>query len=784
MSTRTIHLSVLLLLAMLAGSASADLVAQYKFDGNADDSVGHNDGTPSGDPTYGPGRFGQAMHFDGVNDYVAIPPFRYTNEQGEFGLAFWFKAKTIAQTATNNAFPYMFNQGTGNKNNTTRVMWRSATNQLRTDSRLMDPDNPTNVTGATGIQWVYDIPSGPIVDGKWHLYTLTSSATQGGTIYIDGQVVGTNPEYKGNLVNLVDKIILGSYLGTSRYFGGPDPEDGLLDDLRFYNEALTQEAIQEIMAANSASRPSPANQATDVARNVVLSWMPGQSAGTHDVYFGTTAADVAAAGRGNPLGVLVGQAQAETTYDPAGLLALDQTYFWRIDEIAADGTLYAGPVWSFTAEPHSLAITAITATASSSDAADVGPDKTVDGSGLGANDQHSTLAEDMWLSSSGGPQPAWIQYAFDKAYKLHEMWVWNSNQRLETALGAGVRSVTVQYSMDGDTWTKLGDFELAQAPGQATYAHNTTVDFAGAAARYVKMTINSNWNAGGTLAQCGLSEVRFLAVPTSARKPSPAAGATNVAPATTLSWRAGREAATHDVYIGTDPAALARAATVAVPEYEAMLNLGTTYYWRVIEANAAEDPATWEGDLWSFSTQEYLVVDDFESYTNVSPNRVFQAWIDGAGFSADEFFPNGNPGNGTGSLVGYDPSAGDIMEKKIVHGGRQSMPIYYDNTDSGRSEAERTFAGPQDWTEAGVKTLTLYFQGDPNNTGQLYVKINGTKTAYSGPAEDIVKKQWLPWTIDLMSLPVNLEAVTKIGIGVDGAGASGTVYIDDIRLYP
>jgi len=288
----------------------------------------------------------------------------------------------------------------------------------------------------------------------------------------------------------------------------------------------------------------------------------------------------------------------------------------------------------------------------------------------------------------------------------------------------------------------------------------------------------------GTLAQYGLSEVRFLAVPTSARRPSPAAGATNIAPTTTLSWRAGREAGTHDVYIGVDPNAPALAATVPEPEYEAQLDLGKTYYWSVVEVNAAEDPSTWKGDVWSLSTQEYLVVDDFEAYANDSPNRVFQAWIDGAGFSADEFFPNGNPGNGSGSLVGYDPAAGDIMEKKIVHGGRQSMPIYYDNTSSGKSEAECTFAGPQDWTQAGIKTLTLYFQGDPNNTGQIYVKINGAKAAYSGPTEDITKKQWLPWSIDLASLPVNLEAVTKMGIGVDGAGASGTVYIDDIRLYP
>ena len=70
-----------------------------------------------------------------------------------------------------------------------------------------------------------------------------------------------------------------------------------------------------------------------------------------------------------------------------------------------------------------------------------------------------------------------------------------------------------------------------------------------------------------------------------------------------------------------------------------------------------------------------------------------------------------------------------MRSETIVHGGSQSMPLFYDNPGaSSYSEAIRTFGIPQDWVQGGIKTLVLYFRGSLDNTaGQLYVKINGTK---------------------------------------------------------
>jgi hypothetical protein len=219
-----------------------------------------------------------------------------------------------------------------------------------------------------------------------------------------------------------------------------------------------------------------------------------------------------------------------------------------------------------------------------------GPENTINGKGL-ANDLHSNELTAMWLTALGAAGPAWIEYEFDKVLRLHEMWVWNHNGLLESALGLGARDVTIEYSVDGIDYTTLeGPFEFARAPGRPGYAHNTTVDFGGIAAKYVKLTLNSNW--GGILPQYGLSEVRFFSVPVFAREPNPVPNRTGVPVDAGLSWRAGREAAVHEVYLSTDEQAVidgtALVATVIETSYTPALDLAGTYYWRFDEVNEVE----------------------------------------------------------------------------------------------------------------------------------------------------------------------------------------------------
>ncbi len=525
-----------------------------------------------------------------------------------------------------------------------------------------------------------------------------------------------------------------------------------------------------------AREPNPDDSQTDVPQYVVLNWTPGGSVAStngHKVYFSENLSDVK-----NGIG---GITQSANSYALPNRLDFEKTYYWRVDEVndVNPASPWTGSVWSFTTESIVTPVRNITATASSTGLPDMGPENTINGSGLDSGDLHSAGPADMWISDSD-PLGAWIEYEFETAHKLYEMQVWNSNELIEFLVGFGLKDVTIEYSTNGSDYITLGTtHEFAQAPGASDYAHNTTVDCGSVAAKYVRLTANSNW--GGILDLYGLSEVCFFHIPVNARKPYPVSGATGVPRDVLLGWRAGREAATHDVYISSDEQAVidgtAPVETVAEAMYGPMsLDLNKNYYWRVDEVNEAETPTAWESNVWSFTTTDHLVVEDFESYGDYPPDEIWNTWLDGYD----------NPTNGC--TVGYStPDWGadeHYVETTIIHNGLQSMPVFYSNTaGASYSEAERTFDVPQDWTEAGVQTLVLFFHGTAGNTGQLYVKVNGSKKGYDGDAADIEQAQWTQWNIDLALLGVTLQNVTTISIGIDGNGAGGTLYFDDIGLY-
>jgi hypothetical protein len=240
------------------------------------------------------------------------------------------------------------------------------------------------------------------------------------------------------------------------------------------------------------------------------------------------------------------------------------------------------------------------------------------------------------------------------------------------------------------------------------------------------------------------------------------------------------------------------------------LEWGTTYYWRIDEVNfvtvEAEDGTEdvneiiWKGQAWSFTTAEFIVGDDFELYTNNrdAGQAVFQEWIDGLGYSKPE--PN-NPGNGTGSIVGHDiwtqgSPHKTIAETGIVHAGRQSLPLYYNNTNEPYySQTYRTWPAPQDWTLNGVDTFELYFRGaSDNGPGQLHLSIEddaGKVASLIHPYPDaVLAAEWRQWSIplaDLITDGIDVTAIRKISIGIgDPAnpqpGGIGIIYIDDIRV--
>ncbi|MCP4451792.1 MAG: discoidin domain-containing protein, partial [Planctomycetes bacterium] len=333
----------------------------------------------------------------------------------------------------------------------------------------------------------------------------------------------------------------------------------------------------------TASNPSPEDEDSDVIRDTLLTWTPGQYPGTHDVYFGSSFEDVNSA-------TVPAAAGLDVNSFAPGRLEFGQTYYWRADEVngTPDKTVFKGEVWSFTAEPYSILIPGaeVAVTASSSANEFSLPEKLTDGSGMGEDGTHAIVPESMWFTAAVDLDP-WVQFDFDGIKQLDIMKIWNSNGAAESAIGWGVKDVVIEYSVDGENWTVLPDAnQISRAPGLTTYAQADEIAFSGVPAKMVRLDIGSNW--GGILMSYGLSEVQFTMIPAAVRTPEPASGTTGVQPGDTVTWRAGREVDTHTLYIGTDANAVADGTAPSVTTSTTSLDLGTlglelgdTYYWRV-----------------------------------------------------------------------------------------------------------------------------------------------------------------------------------------------------------
>jgi hypothetical protein len=279
--------------------------------------------------------------------------------------------------------------------------------------------------------------------------------------------------------------------------------------------------------------------------------------------------------------------------------------------------------------------------------------------------------------------------------------------------------------------------------------------------------------------------------------PEPLDRAIDVGQVPTLSWVAPATGVEHDVYFGDDEEAVTSATLLTQGVYQGrqqperttfrpgVLKWGKTYYWRIDEIQPDDPRSPWKGGTWSFSTADSIllaVVDDFEDYTDdwIAGPLLFETWYEVGG-----------------ALVGnWDPPEGPYAERKVVHGGRQSMPLTYDNTgESGFSEAQRTWQTPQDWAVEGAEALTLYLRGRPaNGQDPLYVVIEddlGLSVVVNHADPDaVLAGQWRKWDIplaDLQALGLDLAVVKRMSIGVGShsspkPGGVGKIYIDDVRL--
>ena len=262
--------------------------------------------------------------------------------------------------------------------------------------------------------------------------------------------------------------------------------------------------------------------------------------------------------------------------------------------------------------------------------------------------------------------------------------------------------------------------------------------------------------------------------------PYPVDGATETGLNVILNWKS--DGWPYEIYFGTSeyPPFIQKQSE---KEFDpGILEPDTKYYWRVDVIDYEGDRTI--GDIWSFRTQEYLIVDDFERYTDEEPDRIWDTWKDG-------YFEDDN-----GSLIGYtldDFGEGYFMELEIVHSGNQSVVFYYNyytnNEDFSEVKVDTNdLIIGSDWTIYNPETLVVWFYGYSDNPAidQLYFKLNGAEVIYEGDLNNFLLPEWWSWEMNVDDFEQDLSYIETITIGVRReapADREGIVFLDDIRLY-
>jgi len=479
-----------------------------------------------------------------------------------------------------------------------------------------------------------------------------------------------------------------------------------------------------------AFQPTPADGATGVLPGLVLTWMSGTDATGEHVYFGSDMAAVAAGDAS------VDQGDAFDPQFNTGSLRSSTTYYWRVDTVKG-GSMVQGDVWSFTtadAGPANkimyevwrniggTAISALTGNARYPASPDTAQYVDVMESPV---DWANTYGQRLWgwiKPPETGDYTFWIS-----GDDSQQLWLSTDGSPANVVLIATVGTYTGAREWTKEAGQKSSPIPLVEGEKYFIMALGKENDGGDS----TSVAWGGPVIGAGPIVITGEYVDLFALKPLVAFGPGPKSGTVDTLHDLTLTWQAGEQAVTHDVYFGSDANAVT-AADQTSPLFmgnQADLSLdvsdlewNTTYYWRVDEVGAAE---TWKGNVWSFTTADFLLIEDMESYTDTEPDRVFDIWVDGYGDDTN------------GSVVGYlDSANGTFNETTIVHGGKQAMPFEYDNTSASASHAERSFSPTQNWTVNGVTDLTLFVRGYPVIT-EVPVTETGGKMSLTGAGADI-----------------------------------------------
>ena len=228
------------------------LVAYWPADGNANDAVAGNNGTLQGGATFAPGILGQAFSFDGLDDSVSVSDDTHTLGGGSFTIALWANFNKVTERD-----PFI-SHSEGSEEVNKWILWLDARGHDK-------PPGPA-------LRFHINSPSIPPLDtvlarwepkpGEWYHVAATRSS-QTYALYIDGVQVATSID--SNTIPDPDaRLTIGQTQDTNFF-------DGLIDEVRIYNRALSASEIRAIYdavnrtpAPAAATAPTPSATATPI----------------------------------------------------------------------------------------------------------------------------------------------------------------------------------------------------------------------------------------------------------------------------------------------------------------------------------------------------------------------------------------------------------------------------------------------------------------------------------------------------------------------------------------
>jgi len=468
----------------------------------------------------------------------------------------------------------------------------------------------------------------------------------------------------------------------------------------------------------NAYNPYPPDSMKFIDTDVELSWAAKWNAALFNIYFGTDSDQVADATGATPSGKM--------SFEP-GPLELDTTYYWRVDSF--DGIEWrTGNVWSFTTTKPGGGL--------------VGEYSNYGG---GVPNPPESPFENITLTRiDPGIDFQWGNSSPEPGVIYEDNFAVRWTGELDVPLTG---TYTFKATTNDGVLLYVNGEEMADAwrNQSAPLEQSGTIDLVAGEFTSIKMLYFATSGSATAELRWAHDSFPLQIIPAAALSPSvraglsrPANNSVDISQTPVLLWTAGGYAGKHDVYFGMDAAAVADADTSTAGIYQGRqvttdfspvkLDWNTTYYWRIDEVNDLHPDSPWKGPVWSFTTADFLIVDDFESY-DAYENQIWFSWHDGLGYGT-QGTAGYYAGNGSGAAVG-DESTVSYTEETVVHSGNQSMPLTYDNNKQGfanYSEAELTLKATRDWTEEGVTELSLWFRGHPGSIGSFIEAPVGTYT--------------------------------------------------------